>query len=134
MTKTYTKKEFFEAIKGCMETGDISIKPDEVIAFCDREIAALERKAEKARENAAKKRAEGDKLTDLIKDVLTDEFQLTADIASALPSDEVEVSIAKVQYRLNQLIALGEAEKTDMSVGESGNKRTLKAYRRIVTD
>lgn len=131
MTTNYTKKEFYEAIKQAMETGETSIKPDEIIAFCDKEVAALERKAEKARENAAKKRAEGDKLTDLVKAALTDEFQLTADIAAAIPDDEVEVSIAKVQYRLNQLIALGVAEKTDMSVGETGSKRTLKAYRKV---
>ena len=134
MTTTHTKREFYEAIKGCMETGDMSIIPEEVIAFCDKEIAALDRKAEKARENAAKKKAEGDKLTDLVRAALTENFQITADIAAAIPTDETEVSIAKVQYRLNQLISLGEAEKTDMSIGEAGSKRTLKAYRRIVTD
>lgn len=132
-TKKITKKDIYEAIAKAMETGESPIEPQEIIDFCLKEIAALDRKAEKARENAAKKRKEGDVLTDLVKEALTDEYSIIADIAARIESDEIEITAAKVQYRLNQLIQMGEAEKADVSVGETGSKRTLKGYRKITT-
>lgn len=132
-TKKITKKDIYEAIAKAMETGESPIEPQEIIDFCLKEIAALDRKAEKARENAAKKRKEGDVLTDLVKEALTDEYSIIADIAARIESDEIEITAAKVQYRLNQLIQMGEAEKADVSVGETGSKRTLKGYRKIIT-
>lgn len=132
-TKKITKRDIYEAIAQAMETGKSTIEPQEIIDFCNKEIAALDRKAEKARENAAKKREEGDALLELVRNALTDEYSIIADITARIESDEVEVTVAKVQYRLNQLIQLGEAEKSDVSVGETGSKRTLKGYRKIVT-
>ena len=126
-----TKREIYEAIAEAMEIGESTIDPQEIIDFCHKEIAALDRKAEKARENAAKKREEGDALTDLVREALTDEYSIIADIAARIESDEIEVTIAKVQYRLNQLVQMGEAEKSDISVGETGSKRTLKGYRAL---
>lgn len=126
-TKKITKRDMYDAIKEAMNTGKCPIEPDEVIAFCDKEIAALDRKAEKARENAAKRRAEGDALTDKVRAVLTNEYETIADITDKIGEDDVTVS--KVQYRLNQLVANGEAEKTDITVGEGQSKRTLKGYR-----
>lgn len=132
-TKKITKKDIYEAIAKAMETGESPIEPQEIIDFCLKEIAALDRKAEKARENAAKKRKEGDVLIDLVKEALTDEYSIIADIAARIENDEIEITAAKVQYRLNQLIQMGEAEKADVSVGETGSKRTLKGYRKITT-
>ena len=133
-TKKATKREIYEAIAKAMETGESPIEPQEIIDFCYKEIAALDRKAEKARENAAKKREEGDALTDLVREALTDEYSIIADITARIESDEIEVTVAKVQYRLNQLVQMGEAEKSDISVGETGSKRTLKGYRKIAIE
>lgn len=129
--KKITKRDIYEAIVQAIETGNSNIDSQEIIDFCYKEIAALDRKAEKARENAAKKREEGDALTDLVREALTDEYSIIADIAARIESDEIEVTIAKVQYRLNQLVQMGEAEKSDISVGETGAKRTLKGYRAL---
>lgn len=130
--KKITKRDIYEAIAQAMKTGESAMDPQEIIDFCDKEIAALDRKAEKARENAAKKREEGDALTDLVRDALTSEYAIIADITARIESDDIEVTVARVQYRLNQLVANGEAEKTDVTVGEAGSKRTLKAYRAVV--
>ena len=46
-----TKREIYEAIAEAMEIGESTIDPQEIIDFCYKEIAALDRKAEKAREN-----------------------------------------------------------------------------------
>lgn len=129
--KKITKRDIYEAIVQAIETGNSNIDSQEIIDFCYKEIAALDRKAEKARENAAKKREEGDALTDLIREALTDEYEIIADITARIESDEIEVTVAKVQYRLNQLVQMGEAEKSDISVGETGAKRTLKGYRAL---
>lgn len=126
-TKKITKRDIYEAISQAMETGESTIEPQEIIDFCHKEIAALDRKAEKARENAAKKREEGDALLELVRNALTDEYQTIADVTKAIDSEDV--SVARVQYRLNQLVSMNRAEKTDISVGEGQSKRTLKAYR-----
>lgn len=129
--KKITKREIYEVIANAMAAGAVPLEAQEIIDFCYKEIAALDRKAEKARENAAKKREEGDALMELVRDALTDEYSIIADIAARIESDDIEVTIAKVQYRLNQLVQMGEAEKSDVSVGETGSKRTLKGYRAL---
>ena len=52
-----TKREMFEAIKETFETGECKFEADVVKAFCDKEIAALDAKAAKAKQRAAAKKA-----------------------------------------------------------------------------
>lgn len=130
-----TKKDYYNNIIQAMKTGEVTIDPVDIIAFCENEIAMLDRKAEKAKERAAAKKAGGDALTDAVRAALTDEFAITADItlkiAEAL-GDDAEVTIHRVQYRLTQLAKNGEAEVTDMKIEATENTkaRTLKAYRK----
>lgn len=129
-----TKKDYYNNIIQAMKTGEVSIDPVDIIAFCENEIAMLDKKAEKAKERAAAKKADGDALTDAVKAALTNEFTITADItmkvAEAL-GDDAEVTVHRVQYRLTQLAKAGEAEVTDMKIEatETSKARTLKAYR-----
>lgn len=135
MTETVkvTKRDYYNNIIQAMQTGEVSIDPVDIVAFCENEIAMLDRKAEKAKERAAAKKADGDALTEAVKNALTDEFAVTADIAMKVAEavgDEFEVSVHKVQYRLTQLAKNGEAEVTDMKIEPEGGKaRTLKAYK-----
>ena len=69
-----TKREMYEAIKETFETGSCKFDAATVTAFCDKEIAALDAKAAKAKERAAAKKAEADVLMDQVQDALTDEF------------------------------------------------------------
>lgn len=127
MAKKTTKKEMFAKIAEALKS-DV-----EVVEFCEKEIAALDKKAEKARERAAKKRALGDELKDGIKDCLTNEFRTAADIAEeVISAGWADATVAKVIYRLNALVKEGVAEKTDLECKTSeGKKATRKAYKLV---
>lgn len=134
-----TKREMFEAIKGLAESGALhmadfneAISDTAVAEFCEKEIALLDKKAAKAKENAAKKRAEGDELTDAVRAALsTETFEPIAEIAARIEGPDVTVS--KVTYRLTQLVKNNEAEKQEIEVagGEGQKKRKIQGYRLI---
>ena len=128
-----TKREMFEAIKETFETGSCKFEADVVMAFCDKEIAALDSKAAKAKERAAAKKAEADVLMDQVRDALTGEFQTIADIAAAVAEVNADATVSKVTYRLTKLVEAGDAEKTDVSIpgGEGVKARKVKAFRAI---
>ena len=132
MEKKITKREMYEAIKTGCTTGEWTVSDVEVAEFCDNEIALLDKKAIKAKERAAEKRAAGDELTDAVRAALTDEFAIIADIAAKVAETYGEdATIARVTYRLTQLVKNGEAENGDVKVegGEGQKTRTIKAYR-----
>lgn len=122
--KKMTKKEMFNVIiNGMADNAD-------VVAFCENEIALIEKKAAKAKETAAKKRAEGDELTEAVFAALTDEFAPIAEIAGRI--DGPDVTVAKVTYRLTQLVKAGKAVKETIEVpgAEEGVKaRKVAGYR-----
>lgn len=132
-----TKREMFEAIKGIAESGALhmfdfneNISDEAVAEFCANEIALLDKKAVKAKERAATKRAEGDELTDAVRAAMsTETFEPIADIAARIEGEDVTVS--KVTYRLGQLVKNGEAEKTQIEIaGDEGQKkRKIMAYK-----
>lgn len=133
--KKMTKREMLNAIKVGCTTGEWTISDVEVAEFCDNEIALLDKKAAKAKERQAAKKAEGDELTDVVKSVLTDEFQVTADIAKAVleATGDESNTVHKISYRLGQLVKNGEAESTDVKIpgGEGQKTRTIKGYKLI---
>ena len=62
-----TKREMFEALVAYAEAremeitlGEVTINSDDFITFASKEIEQLDKKAVKAKERAAAKRAEGD--------------------------------------------------------------------------
>ena len=134
-----TKREMFEAIKGLAESGALhmadfneAISDSAVADFCENEIALLDKKAAKAKERAATKKAEGDELTDAVRAAMSaEEFEPIADIAARIEGEDV--TVAKVQYRLTQLVKNGEAEKEQITVpgGEGQKARKIMAYKLI---
>ena len=131
-----TKREMYEAIKETFETGSCKFDAATVTAFCDKEIAALDAKAAKAKERAAAKKAEADVLMGQVEDALTDEFQGIADIAAAVAEVNADATVSKVTYRLGKLVEAGAAEKTQVTIPatETSKARKVQAYRAIVTD
>lgn len=137
-----SKREMFEAIKGLAESGALhmvdfneNITDEAVAEFCANEIDLLDKKAAKAKERAAAKKAEGDELTEQIYNVLSsDEFMTIPEIVKALGDEDV--SAQKASYRLRTLVAENRAEKTEVSVpGTDGGKASKKvAYRKIVAE
>lgn len=127
-----TKREMYEAIIEAMENGECKYKPEDVIDFCKNEINLLDKKAAKAKETAAKKKEENDTLTDMVYEVLTDEFQPIADITAKI--NNPDITVAKITYRLRILVERGMAEKEQISipaVNEGSKPRKIMAYRKI---
>lgn len=131
-----TKREMYEAIKETFETGSCKYDAATVTAFCDKEIAALDAKAAKAKERAAAKKAEADVLMGQVEDALTDEYQVIADVAAAVAGVNPDATVSKVQYRLNKLVEAETAEKTQVTIPASAGSKARKvmAYRLIARD
>ena len=123
------KKDYFEAIKAIVMGGDSTITADQLVEFCDKEIASLDKRSAKAKERAEAKKAAADELTDEICGLLTADYQTIADIAAQI--EDQDVTVSKVQYRLTKLVEAGKAEKAKVEVPatETSKKRDLCAYR-----
>ena len=125
-----TKKQMFEGMIAYFNGENVEIENEAFIEFCQDQIADLDKKAAKAKERAAAKKAEGDELTDLVLSVLTDEYQTIADITVVVAETVPDVSASKVTARLTKLFNIGAIEKEQISVEDSeGKKRKCMAYR-----
>jgi hypothetical protein len=99
---------------------------EDIVEFANKEIVALETKAEKARERAAAKVSEVDDLEAAVANALTDELQTGQAIFEAVDTgDEEFATIGKVRARLTKLVKAEVAVKEDVKE----DKRTVKAYR-----
>ena len=101
--------------------------------LAEEEIALLDKKAAKAKERAATKKAEGDELTAQVKDALTEEYQVIADIAATVAESDADATVSKVTYRLGKLVEAGKAEKTQVTIPatEGSKARKVQAYRAL---
>ena len=127
-----TKREVFEAVIAGVQAGTVAIEgmeTDEMVAFFENELTNLDKRAERSRATAAKKREAGDALMETVKATLTEDFQTIADIAAQIEGEEITAS--KVTYRLNALAKDGYAEKADVQIPatEGAKARVVKAYR-----
>lgn len=116
--KKMTQRDYFELIKAKLAD------EEDIVAFCDERIAALDRRAEKAKEYKAKKQAESDALKQAIAEALTEEFQTADEILAKVQNDDEEVTKAKITARVSALVRERQAVKTKVKI----DKRTLTAY------
>lgn len=125
-----TKRDYFNAISNAIASMDSvdGVAVADVQAFIDARIAELDKKAESAKKSAAKKRAAGDELRAQVEATLTDELQTIDAITSQIEGEEI--TRAKVQARLSQLVKAGVAIKDDVEDG----KRKVKGYRLASVD
>lgn len=126
-TKKITKKDNFTAIAAFLTEAGKTEWADVI----NHEIELLDKKAATAKATAAKKKTEGDALTAAVEAVLTDELTTIADIARKVEFEGDEVTIAKVQFRLNSLVTNGKAVKEQITIagGEGSKARKLMAYK-----
>lgn len=132
-----TKRNVYEALINYATTGVMSydgnaVTAEALAAFAENEISLLDKKAVKAKERAAQKRAEGDELTDAVRSAMsTETFEPIAEIAARIEGEDV--TVAKVTYRLTQLVKNGEAEKQELTIpGAEGQKaRKVQGYKLI---
>ena len=124
MEKKITKKMMFEEVIAMAEAAGRT----DIVEFAEKEIVALDKKAAKAKETAAKKRAESDELMEVVKSLLTDEFQTLGDIAAQIEGEDI--TVAKVTARMTKLVKSGCAVKEEVSVeGADGKKHKKMAYK-----
>ncbi len=134
-TVKVTKKDYFAKVIDLLNGAlDFGYNPDEdvdaVIAFCEKEIATLDKRSAKAKETAAAKRSANDELYDAVAAVLPADFTSIDGITALV--DFPEVTRAKVANRLNKLAAAGVAEKGEMSVtGADGKAKKVVGYKAV---
>lgn len=128
-----TKRDYFEAIIEAMKTGEVKMEPEKIIEFCENEITLLDKKAIKAKERAATKKAEVDELMDKVYAVLSDtEFMTRNAVMDALGDMPEDVSISKIGARLTKLVDGNLIEKSEQTVvNAEGKKSKCMGYRKI---
>ena len=123
--KKFTKVEKFEMIRDIL-VGDGSTEMTEqtgmLVDFVDSQIEQIQAKAEKSKERAAAKKAEGDELRKTVQSLLTDEYQSIDDIFTQI--DDEDVTRSKITARLTQLVKAGIVEK-DSRKSEEGKKQMV---------
>ena len=127
-TERYTKSDKLTDIKAILaqvETTDYDIPA--LIEFVEGEIAALARKAAKAKEKAAEKKTERDELCEAVYAVLTTEPQTRDQVFEQIEFEGA--SLAKVGARLTRLVDLNKVQKSEVKgIAASGKKTTRMAY------
>jgi hypothetical protein len=124
-----TKREMFEALIDAANGGEFKFTAQDVVAFAENEIALLDKKAVKAKERAATKKAEGDELTEVVKSLLTDEWQTAKEITAQIEGEDITQN--KVIARVTKLINAGVAVKEQVSVPDADGKATKKMGYRL---
>ena len=113
-----TKAMVLEVIGKNVEnmTFDGDVTAEDVTAFVETTLAQIAAKAEKNKERAAAKKAEGDELRAEVQAILTEEFQSAQAITDAIGKEDV--TKAKVIARLKQLVDTGVAVKEEVKIGD----------------
>ena len=132
-----TKKVVLEAIKAAAEGMDFGevVSAADVIAYADTAIAQLDAKAAKAKERAAKNKAEGDELRAAVESAVSDDLQTIDAITAAVNAIEgyEDVTKSKVTARLTQLVKSGAIHKEQVKL-EDGRKVMAYALGEAVTE
>lgn len=130
MEKKITKKDYYTMLKEIVEESkdiETEISKEELLEFIDKQVASINAKAEKAKEKATEKKANGDELREVVQSILTEEYQTIDSIVSQI--DGEEITKAKITARLTSLVKAGLATKSDVKNEETG--KIQKAYKLI---
>lgn len=126
MEKKITKKEMFAQIIALADGLEMSVSIDEVVAFCEKEIALLEKKASSKSKKEKEKDVRDEQVKDAILDILEgSEPQSASEILKALVPQFEELSIQKVSALLKKM-----CEEEDAIVEKFTEKR--KSFFRLV--
>lgn len=128
--KKITKKDNFIAIVNILEAAGHTDLADVI----KHEIELMDAKSSKAKARAAEKKAENDALTDIVISVLGEDFETIPAITDKVIEVDETATVSKVQYRLVQLVKSGAAESSEIKVSDGTKTRTLKGYKKVVSD
>lgn len=112
---------------------EVEITKEDLIAYCEGEIEAIAKKAAKAKETAAKKKAE-DPLYGIVKEALTAEPQIIADITEKVNETAPDASLHMVTYRLTKLTEDNVAKKVQVTIPATGNSKAKKVQAYCLND
>lgn len=130
MEKKITKREnFLSIVEVLVEAGH-----EDLAKVIEHEIELLDAKSSKAKARAAEKKAENDALTDIIISVLGEEFETIPAITDKVIELDETATVSKVQYRLVQLVKSEVAESSEIKVSDGTKTRTLKGYKKMISD
>lgn len=110
-TKTMTAREAFQAMAKMMRE---RAETEHLAEFCDAQISKLDNRATKLREKAAE-RHENDPIREAVRQALTETPQTLDEITAKIGVEDY--TIARVRFRLTELVALHEAERHIVTVG-----------------
>ncbi len=116
-----TRKETLAVIRAYF-ADSTEVTPDqvkEILGYCDKESAAIDKKNSQAKAKRVKNPASNDALSTSIKEILDVNPMTAADIAA-----QVGTSTNKVAARLRNMVESGLVVKTDVKV----NKKKTSAY------
>ena len=106
-----------------------TIDAETMKAFAEKKIAQLDKRNESAKVRAAKKRAAGNEMAEVVLSYVGDEAQSRAQITEAMVADGHDVTVAKVGARLNVLASDGRIVKEKGKVtGEDGKSKVVTLY------
>ena len=106
---------------------DGTIDPKTMAEYATKKLAQMDKRNETAKKRAAKKRAEGDFLTEEVFKVVSEDPMSRQDVLEILQESYPDLTIGKVSYRLVQLAKEGRIIKQDAVIadGESKNKHVI---------
>ena len=134
-TSKITKRTVLETIIAAVDAGDLYLdsyeaSSEDIKAYALNEIELLDKRAVKAKERAASKKAEADELLEAVYEAMSEDFEPIADVFARIEGEDL--SAAKVGAKMRKLVEAGRAEKGEIKVKPEGGKtRTLVAYRKI---
>ena len=120
MTEKMTKKDYFNELVA-LATG---AGRTDLVDFCNTQIEQLDKKAEKAKQTAAKKKEE-DPYIDVVFNALTSELATVDEIVNIIGDEDF--TVGKARARLKKLVDAGTIVKDTVKV----DKRKLTAYRLV---
>lgn len=119
-----TKREVLIAIGTIAETLPADAPKDDILTYVEKELAAIDRKNEKAREKSAEKATAPDVIAEKFFDLLDTETPMTVNDILAAVGDKT-FTPAKVVARMNKLVKADRVVKTKV---KNEDKGTVVAY------
>ena len=121
MADKKTKKELFTELKEIVSAAQLDEDRETMyLDFIDRQIASIDKRAEKAKARAEEKKVASDALTDAIYDLVTDEPKTVEDLVGEI--DDEEVTRNKVTSRLGRLVKSGLVNKETVKIEGIGRR------------
>ena len=127
MADKITKKDMYAGIKEVLEKNFDAADVADYVEFIDKEVAAIDARAEKEKARRAAKKAEGDALGDAVKAAIEGaEEPITAEgIVEKVIDEFPEATVAKVRYRASKLVKDEVVAKVEVKTEDN---RKIVAY------